>query len=180
LTAGGSSIPAVQRLLAVLAAGRRCAEAGTAFGEGAAALAETATSVVTVERDAKRAAIARTRLAGLDHVELLEGDWHELLPPRGPFDLLFLDAGGIKQAPQEHLPGAVGLLAPSGLLVLDDFTPAAKPPVREADRGKGSQLPRDAARQAIASHPELVATEILTTPETVAIVACRVTQRERR
>jgi predicted O-methyltransferase YrrM len=159
LTAGGSSIPAVQRLLAVLAAGRRCAEAGTAFGEGAAALAETATSLVTVERNAERAAIAGTRLAGLDHVELLEGDWHELLPARGPFDLLFLDAGGVKQAPDDHLPPAIALLAPNGLLVLDDFTPQRSP---------------DAARQAIFSHPELVATEILTTPETVAIVACRV------
>jgi hypothetical protein len=30
LTGGGSSLPEVQRLLAVLAAGRRCAETGTA------------------------------------------------------------------------------------------------------------------------------------------------------
>jgi predicted O-methyltransferase YrrM len=42
MTAGGSSIPEVQRLLRVLATGRRVAEAGTAFGEGAAAMADTA------------------------------------------------------------------------------------------------------------------------------------------
>jgi protein-L-isoaspartate(D-aspartate) O-methyltransferase len=93
VTAGGSSLPEVQRLLAVLAAGRRCAEAGTAFGEGAAAMAETASSVVTVELDPERAQLARDRLAGLPNVELLDGDWRERLPPLAPFDLVFLDGG---------------------------------------------------------------------------------------
>jgi predicted O-methyltransferase YrrM len=158
LTGGGSSIPAVQRLLAVLAAGRRCAEAGTAFGEGAAAMASTAASLVTVEIDPERAAIARRRLAGLDRVELLEGDWRDVLPSHGPFELVFLDGGGVKQEPQEHLPHAVALLAVNGLLVLDDFTLG---------------LSGDPARHAIAAHPELVAVEILTTPETAAIVAAR-------
>ena len=70
MTAGGSSLPEVQRLLAVLAAGRRCAETGTAFGEGAAAIASTAASLVTVESDHVRAEIARARLDGLPNVEL--------------------------------------------------------------------------------------------------------------
>jgi protein-L-isoaspartate O-methyltransferase len=52
----------VQRLLAVLAVGRRCAETGTAFGEGAAAIASTAHSLVTVESDAERAQAAAERL----------------------------------------------------------------------------------------------------------------------
>ncbi|CAN5184348.1 hypothetical protein BH20ACT13_BH20ACT13_25660 [soil metagenome] len=51
MTGGGSSIPEVQRLLSVLAAGRSVAEAGTAFGEGAEVMARTARSVVTVEID---------------------------------------------------------------------------------------------------------------------------------
>ena len=38
MTGGGSSIPAVQRLLRVLAAGRRVAEIGTAYGDGAEAI----------------------------------------------------------------------------------------------------------------------------------------------
>jgi predicted O-methyltransferase YrrM len=58
VTGGGSSIPAVQALLRVLAAGRRVAEIGTAFGEGAAAMAETARELVTVEVDEERAAVA--------------------------------------------------------------------------------------------------------------------------
>ena len=54
MTAGSSSIPEVRRLLAVLAAGKRAAEIGTAYGLGAEALASTARSVVTVERDPER------------------------------------------------------------------------------------------------------------------------------
>jgi predicted O-methyltransferase YrrM len=49
MTGGGSSLPEMQRLLSVLAAGKRCAEVGTAFGEGAAAMASTAKSLLTVE-----------------------------------------------------------------------------------------------------------------------------------
>ena len=114
MTDGGSSVPEVQRLLSGLAVGRRCAEAGTAFGEGAAALAETATSVVTVEIDPERLEVARDRLAALANVELLEGGWQEVLPDRAPCDLFFLDAGGIKQQPEDHLPHAVALARPRG------------------------------------------------------------------
>lgn len=121
-------------------------------------MAAAAASVVTVELDPQRARIARGRLARLANVELLEGDWREVLPPRGPFDLLFLDGGGMKQRPDEHLPQAVSLLADNGLLLLDDFTPGRR---------------NDIAREAIFSHPQLVAVEILTTPETAAIVATR-------
>ena len=51
MTGGGSSIHEIQRLLAVLAVGRRVAEAGTAFGDETEAMAQTAKSVVTVELD---------------------------------------------------------------------------------------------------------------------------------
>ena len=52
-------MPEVQALLRALAAGRDVAEMGAAYGETAAVLAETARSVVTVERDPDRVAIAR-------------------------------------------------------------------------------------------------------------------------
>lgn len=74
MTHGGSSIAEVQALLRLLAAGRDVAELGAAFGEGAAAMAETARSVVTVELDPERVAAARRRLTGLENVELLAGD----------------------------------------------------------------------------------------------------------
>jgi predicted O-methyltransferase YrrM len=154
VTGGGSSLPEVQMLLAVLAAGRRCAETGTAFGEGAVAIASTAASLVTVERDPDRAAIARDRLRGLDHVELFVGDWQDVLPDRAPFDFLFFDAGRLDEAPD-----AIGLLAPGGLLLKDDLTPGRPGP--------------DPVRELLFGHPELVAVEILTTPETAAVVAVR-------
>jgi predicted O-methyltransferase YrrM len=159
VTAGGSSIPEVQRLLAVLAAGRRVAEAGTAFGEGAAAMAATAERVVTVERDPERAAIAAERLEPFSNVELLVGDWRELLPRRGPFGLLFLDAGGFKHAPDQLGDVVVDMLGPAGLLVMDDMTPdwPGFDPVREWAGG----------------HPKLHAAEVLTTPQTSALIVAR-------
>ena len=63
MTEGGSSIPAVQTLLAALAASKpagRFAEMGTAFGAGALAIAETmgpGASFVTVEVDPERCGI---------------------------------------------------------------------------------------------------------------------------
>jgi predicted O-methyltransferase YrrM len=154
LTGGGSSIPEVQRLLQVLAAGKRCAETGTAFGEGAAAIASVAESLVTVERDAERAAIAADRLATFDNVELLVGEWREHLPSRGPFDFLFFDAGRFDEAAD-----AVELVAPGGLLLKDDLTPGRPGP--------------DPVRELLFNHPQLIAVEILTTPQTAAIVASR-------
>ena len=154
MTGGGSSIPEVQQLLAVLAAGRRCAEVGTAFGEGAAAIASTARSLVTVERDPARANVAAERLREFNSVELLVGDWRSHLPARAPFELLFFDGGRFEEAPD-----SVDLLAPGGLLVKDDLTPDWPRP--------------DPVRELLFNHPQLVAVEILTTPKTAAIVAAR-------
>jgi predicted O-methyltransferase YrrM len=149
----------VQRLLAVLGAGRRCAELGTAFGEGAEAIASTAASLVTTELDPERARIARERLAGLPNVEFLEGDWGYVLPSRGPFELVFLDAGDWKEDLAGRGQLALDLLAPGGLLVKDDMTPDFQGP--------------DPVREWLFSHPDLVATEILTTSATAAIVAAK-------
>jgi predicted O-methyltransferase YrrM len=155
LTAGGSSIREVQALLRVLAAGRDVAELGTAFGEGAAAIAETARSVVTVESDPARVAVARERLRGLENVVLLEGDWREQLHGRGPFGLVFYDAG-----PPYDFERARELLEPGGFIVKDDLTPGRM---------------NDAVRGAFFANPRLVAVEVLTTPETAVIVASAAT-----
>ena len=154
MTGGGSSIPEVQRLLSVLAAGRRCAEIGTAFGEGAAAIASTAASLVTVEVDPERAAVARRRLNGLANVELFVADWRAVLPARAPFEFLFFDGGGLDKSPE-----AIDLVGPGGLLLKDDLTPG--------------RAGRDPVRELLFEHPELVAVELLTTPTTAAVVAAR-------
>jgi predicted O-methyltransferase YrrM len=157
VTDGGSSIPAVQALLRVLVTGRRAAELGTAFGEGAAAMAETAREVVTVEIDLERAEAARERLAGCANVELLVGDWRELLPSCAPFDLLFAD-GGLREA--DAWEAALALVAPGGLIVKDDLSP-------------GRPVDGDPVREFLLRDPRLAAVEILTTPGTAAIVATR-------
>jgi predicted O-methyltransferase YrrM len=154
VTGGGSSLPEVQRLLAMLATGRRCAEVGTAFGEGAAAMAATARSLVTVERDPERATVAAERLREFANVELLVGDWRAHLPSRAPFELLFFDGGGLDEAPD-----AVDLLAVGGLLVKDDLTP--------------HWLEPDPVREFLFHHPQLAAVELLTTPDMAVIVAAR-------
>lgn len=159
MTGGGSSLPEVQRLLATLATGRRCAEAGTGFGEGAAAIAATASELVTVELDSERADVARERLAAFANVELVVGDWRAELPPRRPFELVFLDGGRFKREPDEDGAIAVELLAAGGILVIDDLTPGRIAP--------------DPARSFLLEHPELVAAEILTRPDASAILAVR-------
>jgi predicted O-methyltransferase YrrM len=158
MTAGGSSIPEVQALLTVLAAGRkRAAELGAAFGEGAAAIASglaTDGMLFTVEHDPERAQIAREALASHDSVRVLEGDWYEALSPLGPFDLLFVDVHEAKTDPR-----VLDLAEPGAFFVLDDLTPGRPGP--------------DPVREFWLAHPHLSAIEIMTTPSTAAIVAAR-------
>jgi predicted O-methyltransferase YrrM len=144
----------VQALLRVLGAGRDVAEMGSAYGETAAVMAETARSVVTVERDPERLPIARERLAGLPNVELLEGDSFELLRERAPFDLVFVDGG---QATWESI---LSLVQPGGLLVKDDMTP-------------GRPIDGDEVREFLLRDPRLAASELLVTTEMAVIVASR-------
>jgi predicted O-methyltransferase YrrM len=143
----------VQRLCAALAAGRRSAEIGTLRGDGAAAIARTAASLVTVELDPELAAAARTRLPA--DVEVVCGDWHVLLE-REPFGFVFVDGGG--QTTKAD-PEVLRLLAPGRIAVLDDLTPGRPPP--------------DPVRDLWLTHPELASAEILTTPALAAIVAVR-------
>jgi len=154
VTDGGSSIAEVQALLRVLAAGRDVAELGAAFGEGAAAMAETARSVVTVELDPERAAAARRRLARLENVELLEGDCYAALRGRGPFGLVFADGGTY------DWEAILALVEPGGLIVKDDLTP-------------GRPVEGDPVREFLLRDPRLAAVEILTTPQSAAIVAVK-------
>ena len=145
----------MQALLRALAARRDVAELGAAFGETAALLAETARSVVTVERDPERAAVARRRLAGLPNVELLEGDSYEQLRGRGPFGLVFADGG----RPYDW-EAILALVEPGGLIVKDDLTP-------------GRPVDGDDVREFLLSDPRLAGAEILANPEMAVIVAVR-------
>ncbi len=153
MTGGSYSIPEVKALLRVLAAGRRAAEAGTSFGGGAAAIAETAVSLVAVEVDPERAAVAREKLAGLPNVRVFEGDWRDVLRAHAPFGFLFFDAGGIDES-------AIELLELGGLLLKDDMTP-------------GRPIRGDPAPELLFGHVKLAAVELELTPQMSAIVTAK-------
>lgn len=126
-------------------------------------MAETARSDVTVEADPDRAEVAAARLRPFSNVELLVGTWEELLPPRAPFGLVFHDAGNFKRAPDEYGELVLRLLEPGGLLVLDDLTP-------------GRTVP-DPLRAWAFAQPGVVASEVMTTPTSAALLIVRLGDR---
>ena len=135
-------------------------ELGTGCGVGAAWIVSAlppSVPFVTVELDGTRARAAAELFAADDNVRVLQGDWHELMPPEAPFDLLFLDSG--KQHPEVDGEDVIGLLAPGATIVMDDLTPGRPGP--------------DPVREFWLDHPEIVALEIMTTPETAAILGTR-------
>lgn len=161
MTAGGSSVPEVRALLTALAASKphgRLAEIGTAFGEGAkaivAGLAPGAT-FITVEPDRRRYDVASEALAGT-RAEVINARWEDVLPARGPFDLVFFDGG----TRGETLALAISLLAPGGILVKDDLAP-------------GAPIAGDPVREAFLADPRLAALELVVSPEMAVIVAVR-------
>ncbi|MGW2250630.1 transferase [Kitasatospora sp. NPDC001660] len=103
-------------------------------------------------------------IADDERVRVLHGDWR-LLEAYAPFDVSFCDGGGKREDPER----VVELLAPGGVLVLDDFTPSATWPPRF--EGGADEL-----RLFYLTHFDLEAAEVLTTPTSSAILA---TRRER-
>jgi predicted O-methyltransferase YrrM len=161
VTNRGSSVPEVQALLATLVAAKpagRIAEIGTAFGEGAKAIVRSlgpAATFVTVEPDPERFAHARGVLDGT-RAEVLNANWQDVLPDRGPFDLIFFDGG----TRAETLGLAIELLAPGGVLVKDDLTP-------------GAPIEGDPIREAFLKDSRLTGVELLARPDMAIIIATR-------
>ncbi|MFD7243656.1 O-methyltransferase [Streptomyces massasporeus] len=162
-----SCIAEVGRLLRTAAAskpGGVVAESGTGSGVGTAWLHSglgDGARLVTVERDEELARRAAGVFADDGRVSVLTGDWR-LLERHAPFDVFFCDGGGKRDDPGR----VVELLAPGGILVLDDFTPSAEWPPRF--EGEVDEL-----RLFYLTHPELDAAEVLTTPTSSAVVAAR-------
>ena len=153
MTDGGTALPEAHALLRVLAFDRDVLELGSAFGVGAAALAETARSVTTIECDVQRAAAARERVRDLPNVRVLEGDWREVAT--GRYGLVFADAG------QYDFERILDLTEGGGFIVKDDLTP-------------GRPVDGDPVREFLLRDRRLVATELLLRADVAAIVAVRV------
>ncbi|NWF27320.1 class I SAM-dependent methyltransferase [Streptomyces sp. PKU-EA00015] len=162
-----SCLPEVGRLLGLAAAAKPhgvIAESGTGSGVGTAWLHSglgAGARLITVERDEELARRAAGVFADDDRVSVLTGDWR-LLEQHAPFDVFFCDGGGKRDDPER----VVELLAPGGLLILDDFTPSPDWPPRF-----GGEV--DELRLFYLAHTALDATEILTTPASSAVVAAR-------
>lgn len=145
------------RLLQVLAGARglgRVAEIGTGCGAGSAwilSALDPDVAFFTVELDEERATAAAELLAGDPGATVLRGDWREVLAEEAPFDLLFADGGRAKY--HEEL---LGLLAPGGMLVLDDLTPGYADP--------------DPVRELWLAHPRLMAVELQVSPREAVVV----------
>jgi predicted O-methyltransferase YrrM len=171
-----SSIREVGSLLGALAASRpdgRLAEIGTGTGVGAAWIVSAMgpeASFVTAEAADDRAAACAELFAGLPNVRVLHGDWHEVLPPQAPFDLLFFDGGGWKRSPPQQMRAeserALELVASGGVVVMDNLTPEHLWP---ADWPPWP----DALREFWLGSDSFVATEVLTTLDSSAIVAVK-------
>lgn len=113
------------------------------------------------ERDTRLADRAAKLFTDDPRVEVLTGDWR-LLEAHAPFDVFFCDGGGKRDDPER----VVELLAPGGVLVMDDFTPAPDWPPRFDGR-------IDELRLFYLSHPRLAAAEVLTTATSSAVIATR-------
>lgn len=165
---GPSCRPEQGRLLYALAAGAEViGETGTGCGVGLAWLASGArpgTRLVSVERDADRAALAARVFLGRPQVSVIHADWREIYR-HGPYDLLVLDGGG-QGKHGEDPADPHRLLRPGGTLVVDDLTPARHWPPRF-----GGVV--DRARTHWYEHPGLHTTELRLAPDLAALVATR-------
>lgn len=165
-----ASLPGVGRLLATLVAAAppnaRIAEIGTAAGIGAAWIASAlrgGATLLTVELDDALADAAQRLFAGDARVTVVHGDANEVVPPRAPFDLVFVDGG---------LPitdALVDLVRVGGQLVVDDVTPQRVLP-------PDSPFLRDDAKRALfLGSPRLRGVEVvLPDLQNSALVATRV------
>ena len=166
---GHSCVPEHGELLRVLARGvgaGRIGETGTGCGVGLAWLASGAhqdAHLVSVERDAERAAAAARLFRGYGNVEVLPGDWRRLRE-YGPFDLLVLDGGGQGKGPGDEPLDPARWLVPGGLIVMDDFGPLTGWPPRFGDGV-------DTARLHWLEHPLLRATQVRVTDQWSTLLA---------
>lgn len=164
---GRSCRDEVGRLLATLAAtvgAGPVGELGSGYGVGTAWLRAglpPGRRLVTVDLDPTAAAVTAALFADDPAVTVLADDWRAAAG-HGPYQLLFCDGGGKQGGPD----AVAELVAPGGMVVLDDFTASNEWPPRFA--GEVDEL-----RLAWLTGERFVAAEVGTGPGVVAVVATR-------
>src|SRR5690606_8731352 len=104
----------------------RIGEVGTGAGVGTAWMASAlgdGASLTSVELEPRLAAATADLFVSLGNVEVVAGDWLQVMPRRAPFDLVFFDGGGRAALGSDNWQTLAALLVPGGLMVLDDLTP---------------------------------------------------------
>ncbi len=123
----------------------------------------TAARALAAELDfGNSCSVGAARLFAADPaVTVLHAEW-TVLRDHAPFALLFLDGGGKQDGPD----AVAELVAPGGIVVMDDFTPSDGWPPRFAGRP-------DALRVAWLTDPRFASVEVRVSPTESAILATR-------
>jgi predicted O-methyltransferase YrrM len=145
-------------------------EIGTGPGVGTAWLVSgmgAGTRLVSCDIDDTLVASARQFFAGYPNVEILRGDWEEVLVPRGPFDLLFFDANAhaVLSSPRGR-DRTIDCLTLGGQVVMDDLFPVELWP----DAWKGMT---DHKREFCLANERLAGVEVRTSATTVSVIGTR-------
>ena len=167
-------IPQVGKLLQVLASGKpngRVGEQGTGAGVGTAWLASglrNGAHLISVEINPALATVVAELFKNYPNVEIETGDWHKVMGPNQPYDLLFVDAmprGELLDS--SNWNAIVDLIKIGGQIVMDDLTPVELWPPEWDDIV-------DAKREFAFANPRVTGVEVRTTPRTSALIITRI------
>lgn len=156
------------RLLATLAATRdgTMAEFGTGCGVGTAWLRSGVrgekANIITAELDARLARAAHQIFTDDPQVEVITADW-STLRDKGPFSLLFLDAG---QPTEVGVDSVADLVEDGGIVVLDDFVPCEQWPPIAAGRV-------DSLRERWLTDERFTTVEVMVAPDASLLIATK-------
>ena len=166
-------IPQVGRLLRVLTSGKpggRIGEQGTGAGVGTAWLASglrNGAQLISAEINPTLAARVTDLFANYPNVEVRAGDWHDVMTPKEPYDLLFMDAmprGDLVPAKWDSM---VELIKIGGQIVMDDLIPVELWPP------EWNEI-IDHKREFAFANTRVFGTEVRTTPTTSALIVTRI------
>jgi caffeoyl-CoA O-methyltransferase len=147
-------------MLAAMLGARRILEIGTFTGYSALSMAQGMHpdgTIVTCELEPRHAAVARSNIAASPHVGRIEvrvGPALETVAAlEGPFDLVFIDAD--KEGYPDYYEAALGLLAPGGVIALDNMLRSGR--VLDPDASDPGTIAIGALNDRIAADDRVVA-----------------------